>query len=273
VDAKYPGDTNYSTSTSATTSLTSSKQYTVFDMTASPVGSILGQSMTLTGTLTPYSAGNLTTSGELVNLFNNGVSIGGLLLNSSGVAVGSTSSLPAGTNKLTAVYPGDTNFLTSTGALEYTVDTVGVDTTATLTLSPVSPVTSGTAVTFTATVSNGSAVTLGTVNFCDTTKGSCTGLGLIGTAQLTSAGTAVIVRTPGIGSHSYTAIFAGINGSIDPATSPAQPLVVTAAAKFTTTSTISSTGSVGNYTLTGTVAGTGSLSPTGYAGAGLHGAD
>src|ERR1700733_6293933 len=84
-------------------------------------------------------------------------------------------------------------------------------TTTTLELTPAnSPVASQTLVTLTATVATGiTAVSPGLVTFCDATATNCTGLAVVGTAQLTSAGTAVLRLIPGSGSHSYHAVFAG----------------------------------------------------------------
>jgi hypothetical protein len=135
-------------------------------------------------------------------------------------------------------------------------------TTTTLTLSS-SSVASGTVVTFTAAVSNGSAVTAGNVNFCDmTTATYCLNSALLGTMQLTSAGTAVLKFVPGIGTHSYTAVFIATTANAA-STSSAQSLTVTGL--YPATTAISSSGSAGNYTLTGTVVGTVSptLSPSG----------
>src|ERR1700733_2588806 len=74
----------------------------------------------------------------------------------------------------------------------------------------VSSISGGTVVTLTATVQAGAtALTLGQVNFCDATAPSCTDIHLLGTAQLTSAGTAVLRVRPGPGTHSYKAIFLG----------------------------------------------------------------
>src|ERR1700722_10689686 len=139
-------------------------------------------------------------------------------------------------------------------------------TTITLVLSAggvaTSSVSSGTVVTLTATVTNPAAVTAGTVNFCNATATECLNQTLIGTAQLTAAGTAVIGLLPGIGSRSYKAVFVATTTNAT-STSTAQPLTVTGL--YPTSTTISSSGSPGNYTLTGTVVGTGSysLSPTG----------
>ena len=79
--------------------------------------------------------------------------------------------------------------------------------------SPVTSVEPGTPVTLTAAVvSAGTPVTPGTVTFCDTnTATTCSGLAVIGTAQLTAAGKASIVVRLGPGSHSLEAVFAGTN--------------------------------------------------------------
>lgn len=134
-------------------------------------------------------------------------------------------------------------------------------TTTTLTLSA-STVSSGTAVTLTAAVSNGSPVTVGTVTICDAAAAYCMNSAIIGTAQLTSTGTAIVKLVPAIGSHSYKAVFTPTktnNGS----TSPTQTLTVTGT--FPTTTSISSSGAAGSYTLTGTVVGHGyaGVAPTG----------
>jgi hypothetical protein len=57
----------------------------------------------------------------------------------------------------------------------------------------VSSIAGGTVVTLTTTVQAGAtALTLGQVNFCDATAASCTDIHLVGTVQVTSAGTAVL---------------------------------------------------------------------------------
>jgi hypothetical protein len=65
-------------------------------------------------------------------------------------------------------------------------------------------------VTLTAAVTTGAAaLTPGQVNFCDDAAASCTDIHLLGTAQLTSAGTAVLRFRPGPGRHNYKAVFLG----------------------------------------------------------------
>lgn len=85
-------------------------------------------------------------------------------------------------------------------------------TTTTLTMtsggSPVTSVVSPATVTLTATVTaGGTPVTPGMVNFCDAAASHCTDIHLLGTAQLTAAGTATLRLRPGVGSHSYKAVF------------------------------------------------------------------
>ncbi len=124
----------------------------------------------------------------------------------------------------------------------------------------VTTVASGSVVTLTATVEAGSTpVTPGQVNFCDATAKSCTDIHLLGTAQLTSAGTASFKFRPGIGSHSYKAVFAGTN-SYAGSTSSSVPLSVTGL--YPTSTTFTETGGLGSYNVTATVTGTGLYSST-----------
>jgi hypothetical protein len=117
VDAGYPGDTNYSNSTSTTIPLTATPIPTTLALTAAPTSSTYGQQVVLTATLSstpPYPVGSLTPTGT-VTFFSNGAQIGTGTV-TSGVTTLNITSLPAGTLSLTAVYGGDTNFVTSTSA-------------------------------------------------------------------------------------------------------------------------------------------------------------
>jgi hypothetical protein len=131
--------------------------------------------------------------------------------------------------------------------------------------SETSSVAAGTVVALTAHVTAGAAnVSSGQVNFCDATAASCTDIHILATAQLTSSGTATYKFRPGIGSHSYKAVFVGTKsyaGSI----SSASPLTVTGTAgPFATATSIAETGAWGDYTLTGTVTEAGgTVTPTG----------
>ncbi len=88
------------------------------------------------------------------------------------------------------------------------------------------------------------------VNFCDATAAHCDAIHLIGSAQLTSAGTASLSFIPGMGNHSYQAVFAGTLAD-GASSSSASSLAVTASQPSTTT--IAPSGNPGNYTLTATV--------------------
>ena len=97
----------------------------------------------------------------------------------------------------------------------------------TSTSSPVTTVASGSVVALTASVKAGTtALTTGQVNFCDASASYCTDIHLLGTAQLTSAGTAVLRFRPRIGGHSYKAVFLGINSDAS-SSSSASGLTVT----------------------------------------------
>ncbi len=100
------------------------------------------------------------------------------------------------------------------------------------------------------------AVTVGQVNFCDASAKYCTDIHLLGTAQLTSAGTAVLKFIPGIGSHSYKAVFAGTpHGATAYAGSASSAVALSVTGAYKTTTAITASGSNGNYSLTATVTG------------------
>ena len=123
----------------------------------------------------------------------------------------------------------------------------------------VTTVAQGSVVTLTATVNAGStAITPGQVNFCVATAKSCTDIHLLGTAQLTSAGTAVLKFRPGIGSHSYQAKFLGTN-SYAASASASAPLAVTGLHPTSTGGGV--VGGLGTYTVTPVATGTGAWSP------------
>ena len=130
--------------------------------------------------------------------------------------------------------------MTIFGAPERTL-AAGTATTTTLTLtsgsSAVSSVNTGSVLTLTAGVQAGStAVTSGQVNFCDAAYPYCTDIHLLGTAQLSSAGTAVLKFVPGVGNHSYKAVFAGTPAY---ATSTSSDSLLTVTGNFPATTVIS----------------------------------
>jgi hypothetical protein len=122
--------------------------------------------------------------------------------------------------------------------------------------APISTITQGTVATLTATVtlaSGSAALPPGQVNFCEVEAPPlrCTDIHLLGTVQLTSAGTAILKILPGPGIHSYQAIFLGTHLEAS-SSSGSSELTVTPAPSPTET-TIAASGVPGNYTLTATV--------------------
>jgi hypothetical protein len=122
-------------------------------------------------------------------------------------------------------------------------------------------VASATVVTLTATVqAAGLPVTVGQVSFCDASAAHCTDIHLMGPAQLTSAGTATFKFRPGVGSHSYYAVFAGTT-NFSASISSTAPLTVSGPSA--TNFAFYQSGVPGNYQLAATIGGVGSAAPTG----------
>jgi hypothetical protein len=140
---------------------------------------------------------------------------------------------------------------------------VQAPTTTTLAIGPSNYVAADTVVTLTATVTNPGSVTSGTVNFCNVESTDCSpGSGLYASAQLTSAGTAVIHRVFGYGNNNIKAVFLPTTLSAG-STSLTNTVTVTASPIYASVTTLGETGSAGNYTLSGTVTAFGSQSLTG----------
>lgn len=149
ITASYPGDTNFTTSTSPSVQVVvsaPSKTTTALALAAVPSSGTYGQSVSLTATLSPFSSGSNTTNGETVTFSNGGTAIGTAMF-TSGVATLTTTTLPVGTDSLTAVYAGDTNFTGSNAALSFTVSKA----TATVTLGSLTATYNGSAHAVTAT--------------------------------------------------------------------------------------------------------------------------
>jgi sugar lactone lactonase YvrE len=118
----------------------------------------------------------------------------------------------------------------------------------------VTSVKSGTVVTLTAIVKAGStALKTGQVQFCDATAKYCTDIHVLGTAQLTPAGTATLKFRPGLGSHSYKAVFHATSAYFTSSSAASALMVTGTATTLASTTTIAETGAWGKYTLSATV--------------------
>ncbi len=176
-------------------------------------------------------------------------------------------SLPgSGTHQVEASYAGDSNYTASVSAATALWGKPS-STSTTLAITSdgarVTRIASGAAVILTATVTAGAVpLSAGQVDFCDISAPACTDIHLVGSALLTSNGTASFKFIPGPGQQSYKAVLVqnaiGLSSS-----SPASKLTVSAPPPVTapTTTSIASSGSIGDYSLTATVVGTGSKSP------------
>jgi sugar lactone lactonase YvrE len=246
----------------------------VLSNTPTTGSAVAGQPVTVTATLTqPNISGDTPTGTVNFSYTVNGGTAVAVPVTLSGSAGTSTASFTIANSSViqgepivvNATYQGDA-LDSPTVALPLSILPTGpLATTTTLAITsagtPVTTVASPAVVTLTATVAVGATpITTGQVNFCDATATYCTDIHLLGTAQLTSAGTAVMKLVPGIGGHSYKAVFVGTTIDV-PSSSSLLPLSVTGTAQHTVLTT---SGVAGNYNLTATVTGiTKAIAPTG----------
>ena len=150
ITAIYGGDGNYTASSSVATPQTVNPASTTTALTVTPGSTTYGQSVTLTATIAVVSPGAGTPTGS-VQFFVGTTSLG--TANLSGItAILTTTTLPVGTDSLTAQYLGDSNFTVSTSStVSVTINPSGIATTTTLT-SSLNPSVFGQSVTLTATV-------------------------------------------------------------------------------------------------------------------------
>jgi hypothetical protein len=230
---------------------------------ASPTSADPGKNVTLTATVSSQS-GTFTPTGT-VTFYNGTTSLGTVTLDASGVATFSTTTLPAGSDSITASYGGDSKDSSSVSeAVTVLIAQSGVGTTTSLSASA-TQLAPGQSVTFTAKVApqSGSTVPTGTVTFLDGTTS-------LGTAQLNASGVATFSSTSlAVGTNSITASYGGDSKDTSSA-STAVSVTVTAAAggALPTTTTLTASGTVltpgQSVTLTAVVAPqSGSNVPTG----------
>lgn len=128
ITAKYSGDTNFATSTSAAVSQVvnaGAKAATLTALASSLNPSTAGASVTFTATVTSATPGTITGT---VTFLDGATSIGMGTVGAGGVATFATSTLAVGGHSVTAQYGGDSNFATSTSsALTQTVNASGAD--------------------------------------------------------------------------------------------------------------------------------------------------
>lgn len=214
ITAIYGGSAICAGSTSAALAEVTNATATTTKVTSSLNPSTRGLAVTFTATV---SAGAFGTPTGTVT-FKNGTGVLGTVTLSGGSATLSTSTLLGGANSITAVYSGNSGYLTSTSAA--LTQTVNRSATATTLVSSLNPSTHGTAVTFTATVTAASGPTpTGSLVFKD-------GAATLNTATVNAAGVATFSTSAlGVSTHSITAMYVGTSND-SPSTSAVLSQVV-----------------------------------------------
>jgi sugar lactone lactonase YvrE len=189
---------NYATVTilPGTLAITQASTVTTVITSASPVTP--GTNITFTATVT-YGAG-LPVTAATVNFYNGATLLCAATLNASGVATCTTSTLPVGTLTITATYQATLDYASSSGTV---LQVIASAPTVTTVITSATPVTQGTSVTFTATVTYGASVpvTAATVNFYN-------GATLLCAATLNASGVATCTTsTLPVGTLTITATY------------------------------------------------------------------
>jgi hypothetical protein len=204
----YSGDTNFVSSTSNAVALTVAKATPGIALSASPVSpTAYGTAVTLTATLTGPAANPTDLPTGTVQFYDGATSLGSGTVNGSGVAaltLTGASYLAAGSHSITAVYGGDTEFITVTSStLTYTVTSGSAPVTTTFTSSK-NPSIYGDAVTFSVTVAGAGATPTGTVTVVDTSTSTT-----LGTITLTGGSGTLTLSSLTAGTHNITATYSG----------------------------------------------------------------
>ncbi|HEY1213131.1 MAG TPA: kelch repeat-containing protein, partial [Bryobacteraceae bacterium] len=117
ITATYSGDANFAASTSSGTSHLVNAATTTTALSSSLTPSISGQSVTFTATVTVPSPGvGPVPLGSVITFKDGSATLGTGTTDSTGVASYSTTALTDGHHSITAVFPGNTNFTTSTSS-------------------------------------------------------------------------------------------------------------------------------------------------------------
>jgi hypothetical protein len=262
VIASFAGSADYTNASAQTTfQITQANTSTTLNASANP--SIVGQSVTLTASVSVQSSGAGTPTGTVT--FQDGSTVLGTgtlqVVNGVDQATFTTSTLAVRNHSITAVYSGDTNFVTSSS----TTLSQAVDYATTTTLSAPSSSVFGQAITLRATVkavvANAGTPT-GTVTFRDgsTVLGTATLQVVNGVDQAT-----LKVSSLAVGSHSLTAVYGG-DSNFAVSTSPAVSEKVNQANSKTTLSSSASSAVWGQsvtFTATVSTVSPGAGTPTG----------
>ncbi|NYF91054.1 Ig-like domain repeat protein [Tunturiibacter empetritectus] len=220
ITAATSGDANNNPAVSPPTLVTVGKTATVVTLTSSANPSAVSQLITFSATVHPGATG-------LVAFLDGSTTLGTGVVNTSGVAIFSTSALTIGSHPITASYGGNSSYSSSISSVLVQVISK-IPTVITITEStPAQLIKTG--ITFTANVTASSPDATGMVTFMDGTT-------ILGTATLssnggvavslsTNANAALLTSKLATGSHQIIAIYSG-DSSFAPSTSaPANDVV------------------------------------------------
>jgi sugar lactone lactonase YvrE len=223
ITAVYTGDGTYATTTAGPLTETVTKSVATDTLTTSNASPVYETSITLTDTIQIVDA--ITPTGT-VTFYNGATSIGSGSVNSSGVAILITNSLPPGSDSITASYSGDAHYAASVSNV--LIETVArLSATDTLTSTNTSP-NYGQSITLTDTIPtlDGVAMT-GSVTFYN-------GATAIGSSPATNGQATLSTSSLPAGSDSITAVYSG-NADYNPSTSSALIEII---AKLSATDTL-----------------------------------
>ena len=113
ITAEYGGDVSFVTSTSSTVSQVVNQASTTTALASSVNPSVFGQSVTFTATVAAVSPGAGTVAGS-VEFFDGSISLGTVTLVSGLATSAAITNFGVSTHSITAVYSGDSSFVTST---------------------------------------------------------------------------------------------------------------------------------------------------------------
>jgi hypothetical protein len=230
--AVYNGSASFAASTSAVRTQVVNPGNTTTSLTSSPNPSTVGQTVTLSSTVSPVAPASGIPTGSIT--FRDGATTLGVVALVNGSASLSISTLTVGSHSLTAVYSGSTTFAASTSpTVTQIVNAPAAAATSTSLTSSPNPSTFGQTVTLSSTVTSGAGVPTGTVTFRD-------GATVLGTATLVNGSASLSISTLAVGSHPLTALYGG-SATFAASTSAVVTQVVNAAAAAATTTTLTST--------------------------------
>jgi len=213
VTANQAGNGNYAAAAPVQQTIVVNGASSAIALKTSAASGAYGTSVTFTATVT----GSAVKPTGTVNFLNGSASLGTGTLNSSGVATLAITTLPVGSDSITASYPGDSHYSSATSTA--VAETISQGTaTVKLTSSSTAPA-FGTSVTLTATVTGGGAKPTGSVTFLN-------GSTSLGAGTVNSSGVATLaVTTLPVGKDSVTASYGG-DGNYATAASTATAITV-----------------------------------------------